>query len=96
MILRKLVILILATFFLNGCAQNAALLAPAYTIASSGNIYHAGLTVSSNEIIVRTTGKSTAKNIQAILLPKKQDNEFEKMVKRRINETRKKLSLSNQ
>ena len=62
MILRKLVILILATFFLNGCAQNAALLAPAYTIASSGNIYHAGLTVSSNEIIVRATGKSTAHN----------------------------------
>ena len=96
MIIKKLLILIFFTIFLNGCAQNAALLAPVYTVATSGNIYQAGLTFGSNEIVTKKTGKSTAQNIQEILKPKKQDTEFEKLVKKRINETRKKLNFSNQ
>jgi hypothetical protein len=96
MFLKKFILLFFSIFFLNGCAQNAALLAPAYTIASSGNIYHAGMTYGSNEVITRSTGKSTAQNIQSLLTPKKKDTEFEKLVKRRIKETRRKLNFSNQ
>ena len=92
-------ILISAIFFislLSGCAQNAALLAPAYTLATSGNIYNAGLTYGSNEVVTMTTGMSTSENIKKIITPKKKDSDFEKMVKKRIIETRKKLNLSNQ
>ena len=96
MILNKIIIGLLFVCFLSGCAQNAALLGPAYTFATSGNIYHAGLTYSGNEIITKSTGKSMAQNIKEGLVPKKEDSDFQKLVKRNIEKTRKKLNLSNQ
>ena len=80
----------------NGCAQNASLLGPAYTLATSGNIYHAGFTYGGNEIITKTTGKSAAQNFKEALEPKKKDSNFERLVKKNIEETRKKLKFSNQ
>ena len=96
MLLKKIITAIFLVSFLNGCAQNAALLGPAYTLAASGNIYHAGLTYSGNEIIRNSTGKSLAQNIKEGLTPKKMDSDFQKLVKKNIEETRKKLKLSNQ
>ena len=96
MILKKITIGILLLIFLSGCAQNASLLAPAYTLATSGNVYHASFTYGGNEIITKTTGKSTAQNFKEALTPKKEDTEFQKLVKRNIAETRKKLNLLNQ
>ena len=96
MILKKIIIGIVLLTSLNNCAQHASLLGPAYSLATSGNVYHAGLTYGTNEIITKTTGKSTSKNIKEILTPKKEDTEFEKLVKKRIEETRKKLNFSNQ
>ena len=96
MILNKIIIGLFFLCFLNGCAQNAALLGPAYTLATSGNIYHAGLTYGGNEIITKSTGKSMAQNIKEGLAPKKEDSDFQKLVKRNIEKTRKKLNLSNQ
>jgi hypothetical protein len=96
MILKKIVIVIFLIGLLNGCAQNTALLGPAYTFGTTGNLYQAGLTYSSNQAITSLTGKSTGENIKNLLTLKNDDSEFEKMVKNRINETRKKLNLSNQ
>ena len=95
MFLKKIIIVIFLVSFLNGCAQNAALLGPAYTLATSGNIYHAGFTYGSNEIITKSTGKSMVQNIKEGLVPKKEDSDFQKLVKRNIEKTRKKLNLSN-
>tara|TARA_B100000795_G_scaffold205965_1_gene159493 strand:- start:335 stop:625 length:291 start_codon:yes stop_codon:yes gene_type:complete len=96
MILKKIITGFFLVSFLNGCAQNAALLGPAYTLASTGNVYHAGVTYGSNEIITRTTGKSTTQNLKEVLLPKKKNTEFERLLKKNIEETRKKLKLSSQ
>ena len=96
MIIKKLILAIFFLNLLNGCAQNAALLGPAYTLAKSGNVYHAGLTYGSNEIITKSTGKSTSENLKSILAPKKEDTEFQKLIKKRVKETRKKLNFSNQ
>ena len=96
MILKKIIFGILVLSFVSGCAQNAAFLGPAYTLATTNSIYHAGLTYSSNEVITYTTGKSPAQNIREALTPKKVDNAFEKLVKRNIEKTRKKLNFSNQ
>ena len=96
MVLKRIIILIFFGSFLNGCAQNAALLGPAYTLATSGNVYHAGFTYGGNEIIVKTTGKSAAQNIKEVLSPTKEDTEFQKLVKKNIEETRRKLNFSNQ
>ena len=96
MIFIKILIRIFFIAFLSGCAQNAALLGPAYTLSTSGNAYHAGLTYGTNEIIAKTTGKSVAQNFKEALIPKKEDTEFEKLVKRNIQKTRRKLNISNQ
>ena len=96
MILNKIIIRLFFLCFLSGCAQNAALLGPAYTLATSGNIYHAGFTYGGNEIITKSTGKSMVQNIKEGLVPKKEDSDFQKLVKRNIEKTRKKLNLSNQ
>ena len=96
MILKKITIGILAIGFLSGCAQNVALLGPAYTLATTGNVYHAGLTYSGNELVTQATGKSAAENLKDALIIKKEDSEFQKLVKRNIKKTRKKLNFSNQ
>jgi len=94
--LKKIIIALFLSNFLVGCAQNAALLGPAYTLATSGNIYHAGFTYGGNELITKTTGKSATQNLKDMLVPKKDDTEFEQLVKKNIKETRKKLNISNQ
>ena len=94
--IKKLIYGIFLVCFLNSCAQNLALLGPAYTLANTGNVYQAGLTYGSDMIVTKTTGKSTSQNIKKFLIPEKKDSEFEKLVKKRIEKTRKKLNLSNQ
>ena len=80
---------------LTSCAQNTALLGPAYSLVSNGNVYQAGLTYTSDQAVTKITGKSTGENIKQLITSKKKDNEFEKLVKERIKKTRKKLKLSN-
>jgi len=96
MVLKKTIIGIFLVSLLCGCAQNAAFLGPAYTLATSGNVYHAGFTYGGNEIIAKTTGKSVVQNFKEVLTPKIEDTEFEKLVKSNIKETRRKLKLSSQ
>jgi hypothetical protein len=103
MILIKIIAGSFLLFFLNGCVQNAALLGPAYTLASSGNIYQAGLTYGSNQAVKKITGKSPTENIQSLVDNKKRKIEEEKkqeeffaLVKSRIEKTSKIIQLANQ
>jgi len=96
MILKKIFIGLFCLNLLTGCAQNFALFGPAYTLASSGSVYQAGLTYGSNEAITKATGRSTSENIKKILKKDEEDTEFRKLVKKRIEKNRKKLDLSNQ
>ena len=89
MILNKISISIFAICFLTGCVQNTALLGPAVTAASTGNLYQAGLSYGSSKVITKITGKTTTENIK-IFLNKNKDveketentNDFFKMVKK--------------
>ena len=88
--------IILGTFFialLSGCAQTA-FLGPIYSFTSNGNFYHAGLSYGSNKTITTLTGKSPEENIKDLILIKKKDSEFDKLVKRQIKKTREKLNLT--
>ena len=92
----KIIIGIIFIVLLNGCAQSTALLGPIFAGASTGSATQAGLSYGSNKMITTLTGKSTEENIKLLLIPKKEDNDFTKLVKKRIKETRKKLKLSQQ
>ena len=103
MILNKIIAGLFLLFFLNGCVQSAALLGPAYTLASSGNIYQAGLSYGSNQAVKKITGKSPTENIQSLIDNKKmkieekeKQDKFFVLVKSRIEKTSKIIQLANQ
>jgi phosphoribosylaminoimidazole (AIR) synthetase len=103
MILKKIIAGLFLLFFLNGCVQNTALLGPAYTLASSGNIYQAGLSYGSNQAIKNITGKTPTENIKSLVDNKKmkieekeKQDEFFALVKSRIEKTSKIIQLANQ
>jgi phosphoribosylaminoimidazole (AIR) synthetase len=103
MILKKIIAGLLLLFFLNGCVQSTALLGPAYTLASTGNIYQAGLSYGSNKAVEEITGKSPTENIKSLTDSKKSKideeqnyDEFFALVKNRIEKTSKIINLANQ
>ena len=103
MILKKIIAVIFLLSFLNGCVQSTALLGPAYTLASNGNVYQAGLTYGSNQAITKITGKSPTENIKSFTDRKKSKideeqnyDEFFALVKNRIKKTSKIINLANQ
>ena len=93
MILKKIIAGLFLLFFLNGCVQGTALLGPAYTLVTSGNLYNAGLSYGGDKIIAKATGKSAVENVKDALTPKKNDTDFQKLVKKNIKKTRKKLKI---
>ena len=55
---------------LTSCAQNTALLGPAYSLVSTGNVYQAGLTYTSDQAVTKITGKSTGENVKQLITSK--------------------------
>ena len=103
MILNKIIAGLFLLFFLNGCVQSAALLGPAYTLASNGNIYHAGFSYGSNQAVKKITGKTPTENIKSLVDNKKMkieekenQEEFFALVKSRIEKTSKIIKSANQ
>ena len=97
MIIKKIIIGLFLLCLLSSCAQNMVLLGPAYTLASTGNVYQAGLTFGSDKAITQLTGKSATENVKQLLTSNEQDQdtEFFRLVKNNIEQTRKKLNLTN-
>ena len=103
MILKKIIAGLFLLLFFNGCVQSTALLAPAYTLTSTGNIYQAGITYGSNQAVKKITGKSPTENIKSLVDNKKinieeqkRQEEFFALVKNRIEKTSKIIKLANQ
>ena len=95
----KLFLLILSSIYLTGCIQTAGLVGPAITVATTGNIYQAGLSYGSGKIIEKETGKSTSEHITNLLDTEKKikknniiNEDLIILVKSQIEKTRKKIS----
>ena len=103
MILKKIIAGLFLLFFLNGCVQSTALLGPVYTMASTGNVYQAGLSYGSNQAVKNITGKTPTENIKSLVGNKKikieekeKQDDFFALVKSRIEKTSKIIKLANQ
>jgi len=103
MIDKKIVIGLFTLIFLGGCASPTAMIGPAYSLTSSGNILQAGLSYGSNEMITMYTGKTPIENIQEISSIEKnvqketlESQDFYILVKNKIEKTSGLLKLSNQ
>ena len=101
--LKKIITGLFLLLFLNGCVQGTALLGPAYTLTSTGNVYHAGLSYGSNKAIKKITGKTTTENIKSFVVNKKikaqdqeSDNKFFVSLQNKIEKKSKIIDLANQ
>ena len=97
--INKLLICILMGIILSGCAQSTAMLGPAITLASSGNVSQAGLTFFTNKAVEKETGMDTvafvSNKIEEQNSKTKLKREFKNLVEANFVKTREKLILQD-
>jgi hypothetical protein len=103
MINKKIILGLFVISFLGSCAPPTAMIGPAYSLTSSGNILQAGLSYGSSEMITMYTGKTPLENLQETSLKEKnikkktlESEDFQFLVKQNIKKTNKILKSSNQ
>ena len=94
----KKILLILVSFVsLNGCVQSTALLGPAITVGTTGNVYQASLSYGSNMAVKQITGKTPSEHMTSYVDNKNKEKKFEKeitsLLQSHIEIMRKKLAL---
>ena len=89
MSLKKIILLILGLFFLNSCVETTAFLGPAITVGTSGNVYQAGLSYGSSQLVKTATGKTTFEHMSEFI-----DSKKFKDTKKKIINSRSKLEES--
>ena len=67
--IKKLIFLLFSLTTLNGCIESTALLGPAISVGTSGNVYQASLSYASNTLIYNATGKTTIEHVATFLDP---------------------------
>ena len=87
---------LLFLLFFTGCVQSSVFLGPAVTVASTGNIYQAGLSYGSNVAIQKITGKTPIENINKMLQPKESENKIITSAKEKIKKASKIKDLTSQ
>ena len=97
--IKKILACILAGIILSGCVQSTAMIGPAITLASSGNISQAGLTFFTNKAVEEETGMDTvsfvSNKIDEQNSKTKLKREFKNMVEINFLKTREKLILQD-
>ena len=107
MLNKKIFLGLLIISFLGACTSPTAMLGPAYTLSSSGNVFQAGLSYGTNELITNYTGKTPIENLKEISLTENnksnniqkktlESEDFYFLVKSKIEKTNSILKSSNQ
>ena len=60
---KKLIFLLFSLTTLNGCIETTAFLGPAISVGTTGNVYQASLSYSTNKIIHSATGKTPIEHV---------------------------------
>jgi len=91
----KIFFVIFVLTFLSGCFQTTSLLGPGITVATTGNVFQAGLQFGANSVIKEETGKDVLSHIKDKVDKtndkKKFHEEFTQFLERRLEITRQKL-----
>ena len=101
---KKIVFGLVILSFLSACTSPTAILGPAYTLSTTGNVLQASISYGSNEMITAYTGKTPLENIKEIAFTNKKNvkkntiesKEFYNLVKKNIKKTNKIIQLINQ
>ena len=90
--------LFIMLIFLSGCFQTTALVGPGITLATTGNVVHAGVQYGANKAIKKETGTDALtfikNSVEEKNSRKKFEKEFTQLVENRIKTTRQKLSIN--
>ena len=108
MIHKRLIFGLLTITFLTGCAAPTAMIGPAYTLSSTGNVLQAGFSYGSNQLITNNTGKTPIQKLGEITLSQNsfsekniqkntlESEDFYQLVKNKIEKSKGKIKLSIQ
>ena len=79
--IKKYILFSILTVLLNSCVQSTAMVGPAYTFVSTGNIFQTGFTFGANKAVEKETGLSTSEIISNKLnediIKKKNENNID-------------------
>ena len=98
--MKKILFGLFGIILLSNCVQSSAMVGPAITLVSSGNIYHAGASLGANKAIENETGMSTSEFLKNNLNNNyKKHNELNKsiaiLLELNIDKTKKELNKKN-
>tara|TARA_Y100000992_G_scaffold41372_1_gene23305 strand:- start:579 stop:902 length:324 start_codon:yes stop_codon:yes gene_type:complete len=107
MINKKIILGLFAFSFLGACTAPTAMLGPAYTLTSTGNVVQAGFSYGSSELIKSYTGKTPIENIKSISSSTLKDEQniqkltlesqdFHNLIKSKIKKNKEILNKVNQ
>ena len=98
--IKKILIYIVSTAILSGCAQSTAMLGPAITLASTGNVSQAGIAFFTNKVVEKETGMNTVSFVSSKIEQNGSKTrirrEFKELVETNFEKTRQKLILEDQ
>ena len=77
----KIYFLILISISLSGCIQSTALLGPGITIATTGNVMHAGLQYGANKAIKKETGKDVITHLKDVVEEEQDSHKLKNKIK---------------
>ena len=91
----KIFFFIVVTLLLNNCVQSTALMGPALTVASTGNVVQAGIQYGTNHAIKKETGKDAFQHIASIVEEEEKiDEDFIALLESHIKKNRKKIKFN--
>lgn len=98
--IKKILIYIVSTAILSGCAQSTAMLGPAITLVSTGNVSQAGITFFTNKVVEKETGMNTVSFVSSKIEQNSSKTrirrEFKELVETNFEKTRQKLISQDQ
>ena len=104
MFYKKIIFLLFLSVFLGACTAPTAMLGPAYTLTSTGNVFQAGISYGSGELVTMYTGKTPMENVIEIASTDKnniqkktlESEDFKNLVISKVKKTNTILKNSNQ
>jgi uncharacterized lipoprotein YajG len=98
--IKRILIYIASTAILSGCAQSTAMLGPAITLASTGNVSQAGIAFFTNKVVEKETGMNTLSFVSSKIEQNSSKTrirrEFKELVETNFEKTRQKLISQDQ
>ena len=76
--MKKIIVITISFVLLGACAQTTALLGPAISIGSTGNVMQAGFSYGTNILVKQKTGKVPSEHVSLYIEDKKEEKKLKK------------------